>query len=146
MMGSALGHLATGRLFPSHMPVPLPPTTSQGRLSLQPRSVLRACTEPGTCAVTGPGMNGRVNAGNGNNVYSACSLQGSIKGTASGSITSQRTTITTTTARSISFVSVENPLLPLHVEGKLGAGRAAGRVEGRLSPDVHLTPFLIRGH
>lgn len=79
-MGSALGHLATGRLFPSHMPAPLPTTASRGRLSLQPRSVLRACTEPGTCAVTGPGMNGRVNAGNGNNVFFRLFPPGIYKG------------------------------------------------------------------
>lgn len=59
--------------------------------------------------------------------FSSRSPQGSIKATASGSITSQRTTITTTTAQSISFVSAKHHLLSLSV-WKAGGG---GQMEER---------------
>lgn len=63
--------------------------------------------------------------------FSSCSLQGSIKGTASGSIISPRTTITTTTAQSISCVSVKRLSLPLAVEGKqVAGGQLAERLAG----------------
>lgn len=78
MMGSALGHLATVQLFPLHMPAP--PPADRGRLSLPPLAVPRACTEPGTRAVTGPGMNGRVNAWNSNDVLFRLFPAGIYKG------------------------------------------------------------------
>lgn len=78
MVGSALGHLATVLFvvpFAHAYPTPL---TDRGRLSLPLLSV--PCTEPGTCAVTRPGMNGRVSAENSNNVLFRLFPPGIYKG------------------------------------------------------------------